>query len=61
MAPPGPCVFEPCPRLVVLTLQLNVDGRDLSVATCEHHAHWVRCFAEEDDAVRLVGENSEPG
>jgi hypothetical protein len=56
MVPTGACVFEPCPWPVALTLRLIVDGCDLSVPTCDHHALWVRCFAEEDDAVRLVDE-----
>ena len=53
------CAFRPCSHAAVMTLRLLVDGCDSVVPTCQHHAHWLRSYADEDDAVLLVDEAPE--
>jgi len=37
-------------------LRLVVDGSPVELPTCEHHLWWLRWYAEEDSAIRLVAE-----
>ena len=55
----APCGLPPCPRPAVVTLRLLVDGCESALPTCHLHAAWLREYAEEDEAVRLVGKVSE--
>ena len=48
------CAFAPCPHPAVETLPFLVEGDEVSLAACQLHADWLRAYAEEDPAVRVV-------
>jgi hypothetical protein len=51
---PQSCGFPPCPHPAAETLRLLVEGDDLAIVACHQHAHWLRCYVEEDALVRIV-------